>query len=43
MISIAISALTNFLRKKDKDGSEIKKFSKALIPLRDLLNELYPD
>ena len=43
MIGIAISVLLNFLKKKDKDGSEIRKFGKALKPLRDLLNELYPD
>lgn len=43
LIRTAISTLLNFLKKKDTNGSDIRKWGHALIPLRDALNELYPD
>jgi hypothetical protein len=42
-IRTAISTLLTFLQKKDLDGSAIRKWGHALRPLRDALNELYPD
>ena len=42
-IGAAISTLLKFLQKKDLDGSAIRKWGHALKPLRDALNELYPD
>jgi hypothetical protein len=42
-INTAINTLLKFLRKKDLDGSAIRKWGHALKPLRDALNELYPD